>query len=240
MSEQSRLYSSRFRQDFVGPKAAEGFAARYVVRKPDDMEMLLALLLEAAAGGSTLPSNVPSELLDSDADPCYYEARGRGSAPWPGRGQRGYGRHMWQPPLGGRAWPTYNSQERGRQSAGQPRPPVGQLVRPPGPRPQQRSPQQQPMRPMASSTSAARPGVWQTPTSVSQLNTPNAAGMQQLSISRVLGDQAGLQPAAPAILPAGTHHMQAAEQRGAAGQMPHATSAGRQRPAPPPYRPPGW
>ena len=228
-----QLHVCRFRQDFVGPKAAEGFAARFVVRKPDDMEMLLALLLEAAAGGGTLPSNLPSELLDSDADPCYSDRRGRGSAPWPGRGQRGYTRRTWQQPPGGRPRPAYTSEGRGR-------PPVGQLVRPPGPRPQQRSPQQQLMRPMAGSTDAARPGVWQTPTSVSQLDSPNGAGMRQLSIGSALGDHSNHQAAAPFISPPATLYMQPAEQRGAAGPMSHAASAGRQRPAPLPYRPPGW
>jgi hypothetical protein len=188
-----------------------------------------------------VPCAVPSELLDSDADPCYYEGRGRGSVPWPGRGQRGRGRHTWQQTLpGGRARPAYSSKGRGRQPAGQPRLPVAQLVRPPGPHLQQRSPQQQQMRPIAGSTDAARPGVWQAPISASQLDSPNVAGMRQLSIGSALSGHANHQAAAPFIPPPATLYMQPAEQRGAAGKMSHAASAGRQRPAPPPYRPPGW
>ena len=233
----------------MGPKTAEGFAARYVVRKPGDLEILLALLLEAAAGGVTVPFTVPTELLDSDADPCYYTGRGRGSVPWPGHEQRGRGRRMWQQPLRGRAWPAYISQGRSIQPAGQPWLTVGQLVRPTGPRPQQWTPQKQPsatiqqqqhIGPMTTSIDAALPGVWQAPTSAAQLNSPDVARMQQLSIGRALGDQASHQAAAPAIPHPATLHMQPAEQRGTAGQMSHAASMGRQRPAPAPYRPPGW
>jgi hypothetical protein len=242
----ARSVSCRFLQEFVGPKAAEGFAARLVARGPQDVEQLLPLVLAAAGDDGAALSMVPPGLLDSDADPCY--GGGGRSAPRPAWQQRGRGRQPWQA-HGRRAPSAYNSGVHGWRLAARPRPPGGQMWRPPGASLQQHGadhqqqavPQQQQMSctPHGASTGTAWSRPWQAPASAAQGRMPGAAGEWQPD-PVTPGKQVHHRPAVPPVSIGDICGAQSAEQQGAVVQVSPAASAGLQRPAPPPYRPPGW
>lgn len=234
---------NRFREDFVGPKAAESFAARYVARSPAEVELLLPLLIAAGKGGAT-PAVVPASLQDSDADPCY-GGSARAARPRPAWQQRGRPRGVQRHPSAGRNVQPFDARGRGWQPAARPWPQGGQLWQPP---------QQQPATGSGAAGGGAAGGI---AAPGSTMHTAPEAPLGSTSHWRSDGQGAphgsALQHATDdGASVAGGWHM-SGQFSGASGPAvpawstqqtmtmqlrPSAPVTGWQRPSP--YRPPGW